>query len=50
MFWITPHEQVQMPLMRQQTEFRYGEADGLWILELPYVGNELPMTLLPKTS
>lgn len=45
-FWVTPHEKVQAPLMWQQTEFRYGEADGLQILELPYAGNDLSMILL----
>jgi serpin B len=45
-FWVSPHGQVQAPLMQQQTEFRYGEVDGLQILELPYVGEDLSMILL----
>jgi serpin B len=40
---------VQVPMMNQQAGFAYGEADGLQVLEMPYVGQELSMVvLLPK--
>jgi serpin B len=40
---------VNVPLMRQQGDFRYAETPELQALELPYVGKELSMlVLLPK--
>ncbi|HOS79832.1 MAG TPA: serpin family protein [Anaerolineae bacterium] len=48
-FWVTPDESVQVPMMTQEHEFRYGESDGLQILELPYAGDDLSMVvLLPR--
>jgi len=48
-FRVTPDEQVQVPMMTQKHEFRYGEDDGLQILELPYAGDDLSMVvLLPR--
>jgi len=48
-FWVTPDEPVQVPMMDQEHEFRYGESDGLQILELPYAGDDLSMVvLLPR--
>jgi len=48
-FWITPDVEVQVPMMTQEREFRYGESDGLHVLELPYAGDALSMNiLLPK--
>lgn len=48
-FWVTPDEQVQVPMMRQVHEFGYGEGDGLQVLELSYAGDDLSMVvLLPR--
>ena len=48
-FWFTPAEQVQVPMMTQMKLLQYGESDGLQILELPYHGAELSLTvLLPR--
>jgi serpin B len=49
-FWITPDEQVQVPMMIQKHEFRYGESDGLQVLELPYIGDDLSMIVLLPTE
>jgi serpin B len=48
-FWVTPDRTVPVPMMAQKGEFGYAEWDGLQILELPYVGDELSMiVLLPR--
>jgi serine protease inhibitor len=48
-FWVTPGEQVQVPMMGKTYEYRYGEDDGLQVLELPYAGDDLSMVvLLPR--
>ena len=48
-FWTTTNAKVQVPMMTQEREFRYGEDDGLQVLELPYAGDALSMViLLPK--
>jgi len=48
-FWVTPDDQVQVPTMTQKHKFRYGEGNGLQILELPYAGDDLSMiVLLPE--
>jgi serpin B len=40
---------VQAAMMRQEGRFKYGEADNLQVLVLPYKGNDLSMVvLLPK--
>jgi serpin B len=50
-FWVTLDEQVQVPMMTQKHEFRYGESAGLQVLELPYSGADLSMiVLLPKET
>ncbi|CAG0935488.1 antithrombin III [Thermoflexales bacterium] len=45
-FWVTSDKPVQVPMMTQEHEFRYGESDGLQILELPYAGDDLSMVVL----
>ncbi len=48
-FSVTPDKQVQVPMMNKTAEYRYGESDGLQILELPYAGDDLSMVvLLPR--
>jgi serpin B len=49
-FWLSPEEDVEVPMMCQEGEFGYAEPRGLQVLELPYVGGELSMiVLLPKS-
>lgn len=48
-FHISADEKVDVPMMFQKEEFKYGAVDDVQILELPYVGNDLSMlVLLPK--
>jgi serpin B len=48
-FWLDPDTTVDVPMMSQEHEFNYVENDQLQVLELPYAGNDLSMTvLLPK--
>jgi serpin B len=48
-FYLTPEKTVQAPFMTQEHTLRYGEDEGLQILELPYEGDDLAMLiLLPK--
>jgi serpin B len=45
-FHLTEEKTVDVPLMFQREEFRYGAVEGLQVLELPYVGDELSMLIL----
>ncbi len=45
-FWVTPQEQVQVMMMAQKHEYRYGVGNGLQIVELPYAGQDLSMLVL----
>jgi serpin B len=48
-FHLSEKRQVQAALMSQKGNFRYAEADGVQLLELPYAGDDLSMlVLLPK--
>ena len=45
-FWVTPAQEVPVPMMGQTGEFGYAEWDELQVLEMPYVGDELSMVVL----
>lgn len=46
-----PGGDVTAPLMHVEAHFRYAEADGVQVVELPYRGNELSMlVVLPKAG
>jgi len=48
-FRLAGGSEVIAPLMRQTDDFRYGEADGLQLVELGYAGGDLSMlVLLPR--
>jgi serine protease inhibitor len=48
-FWVTPNEELAVPMMAQQRRFRYGETESLQVLELPYAGGSVSMiVLLPR--
>jgi len=49
-FLVTHDEQIQVPMMTQKHEFGYGESAGLQVLELPYSGDNLSMTVLLPTE
>jgi len=50
-FYLTPEKTIPAPFMTQEHAFRYGEAEGLQVLELPYEGDGLSMLiLLPKRA
>lgn len=45
-FFISVQDSVQIPFMRQEGHFRYGEQDSVRMLELPYSGETLSMLIL----
>lgn len=48
-FFIAATQSNPVPMMHQGGHFRYGESDGVQVLELPYKGDRLSMVLLlPK--
>jgi serpin B len=48
-FHVTSSDSIKVPMMHRWHEYRYGEADNLQILELPYGDGSLSMVvLLPK--
>lgn len=50
-FSAVPDGLIQVPMMTQKHEFRYGEGDGLQVLELPYAVEDLSMlVLLPRET
>jgi serpin B len=50
-FSVTGVRKVQAPLMNITENFNYAEPEGLQVLELPYVGNDVSMVvLLPREN
>lgn len=49
-FTVRPGQQVVVPMMAQKLECGYGEAEGVQVLELPYVGHALSMVVLLPTE
>jgi serpin B len=48
-FFVTPERSVQAPTMHQRARLRYAETGDAQVLELPYAGGELAMTIvLPR--
>jgi len=48
-FYISPHKQVQVPMMNQTEMVKYADTNSMQILELPYKGSNFSMlVLLPK--
>jgi serpin B len=48
-FTVTPNQKPEVPLMNLTDDFKYADVDGLQLLELPYVGDDLSMVvLLPR--
>ncbi len=48
-FYVNGRAATDVPLMQQTGTFAYGETDDVQVLEMPYVGDELSMTIvLPK--
>jgi serpin B len=45
-FYLTREKTVQAPFMSQEHTLRYGEDEGLQIVELPYEGDDLAMLIL----
>lgn len=45
-FLISPGMSVQVSLMKQEGEFRYGESESIQVLELPYLSKTLSMLIL----
>jgi serpin B len=45
-FRLVDGGKTNAPLMRQTNDFRYGEADGLQLVELSYAGGDLSMLIL----
>ena len=45
-FSVAPAQKLEVPFMSITADFKYAEVDGLQVLELPYVGNDLAMVIL----
>lgn len=50
-FFVSQSKTVEVLMMYQQQRFRYAQAEGVQVLELPYAGDDLSMILvLPDRS
>ncbi len=49
-FHVSTAERVEVPMMYQKNDFRYGVIEDMQILELPYVGEDLTMLVLLPTQ
>jgi serpin B len=49
-FTVQLGQQVTIPMMAQKLQCGYGEAEGVQVLELPYVGSALSMVVLLPTE
>lgn len=48
-FHLSATETVKVPMMTQEKRFAYADLENHWMIELPYVGNDMSMLiLLPK--
>ena len=45
-FFVTPQESITLPMMHQEASLRYGEYEGVQVLELPYNNEELSLVAL----
>lgn len=45
-FYISRQDTVQAPLMHRRDEYRYGQYEGVQVLEMPYKGDDLSMVVL----
>lgn len=45
-FYISRQDTVQAPLMHRRGEYRYGQYEGVQVLEMPYKGDDLSMVVL----
>ena len=45
-FYLESGEAIDTPMMYSQSKFRYCEQDGFQVLEMPYKGEDLSMTIL----
>ena len=45
-FWAEGGRELRSPMMRQTERFRYAAVSGVKLLEMPYVGDELAMTVI----
>jgi serpin B len=45
-FWAEGRREIRVPMMHQTERFRYAAVSGLKLLEMPYAGDELAMTVI----
>ena len=45
-FYLTRNKSVKVPTMNLTSEFGYAERNSLQVLQMPYVGRQLAMTIL----